>query len=177
MRAEAAQTMVGDPAAVRLLDEIMTDAQTAVTDVRRLVDGMRPPALDTLGLAGALRAHLAGWPGARQVRFDVPGELPPLGAATEVAAYRIVVEALANAHRHAAASAVDVRLRVAGDRLLVEVSDDGRGLATDPAPDSGGVGLHSMRERAEELGGTLTVTSRPGHGTRVRADLPANRKD
>jgi signal transduction histidine kinase len=176
MRAEAAQTMVAEPAAVKLLDEIMTDARTAVADVRRLVEGMRPPALDTLGLAGALRAHLAGWPGAAHVTFDVPQELPPLAAATEVAAYRIAVEALANAQRHAAAETVDVRLRAADGRLVVEVRDDGRGVGGEPATGSG-VGLHSMRERAEELGGTLTVATRPGGGTRVRADLPLNRKD
>ncbi len=173
MRAEAAQALAGagGPESGRLLDEIITDAQTAVADVRRLVEGLRPPALDTLGLAGALDAHLAGRPGGDgpQVRFARPADLPALGAATEVAAYRIAVEAVANARRHARATTVDVGLAVHGDRLVVRVDDDGRGCAPEtPA----GVGLHSMRERAEELGDTLTVGGRPGGGTRVRADLP-----
>ncbi len=178
MRAEAAQALdgTGSPGAGQLLDEIITDAQTAVADVRRLVEGLRPPALDTLGLAGALDAHLAGRPGGEGplVRFAPPRDLPPLGAATEVAAYRIAVEAVANARRHARAGTVEVSLARHGDRLVVRVDADGRGLA---AGTPGGVGMHSMRERAEELGGTLTVGGRPGGGTRVRADLPLNRED
>ncbi|MEV6930215.1 sensor histidine kinase [Dactylosporangium sp. NPDC051485] len=166
MRAEAAQEVGGEEAR-RLLEEIVTDAQTAVADVRRLVEGLRPPALDTLGLVGALRAHLAGWPAGPRVRLDAPDDLGPLPAATEVAAYRIAVEALANARRHAGAGAVHLRLALVEDGLRLTVSDDGRGTR----PGTDGVGMHSMRERAAELGGELTVRS-TRDGTSVSARLP-----
>ena len=96
--------------------------------------------------------------------------LPPLRAAVEVAAYRIATEAVANAVRHA--GAVDLHGRLSGcsgDDLLVEITDDGRGVPADAVP---GVGSTSMRERAAELGGTLDVTTAPGAGTTVRARLP-----
>ncbi|MGI5242047.1 sensor histidine kinase [Dactylosporangium sp. CA-139066] len=179
MRAEAAQEVQGE-AARRLLEEIVADAQAAVGDVRRLVEGLRPPALDTLGLVGALRAHLAGWPaaGGPGVTLDAPEELAglpaaaALPAATEVAAYRIAVEALANARRHAGATAVHLRLRLDAGALTVTVTDDGHGTMIPAERDEGGgVGMHSMRERAAELGGELTVASSP-HGTTVSARLP-----
>jgi signal transduction histidine kinase len=186
MRAEAALELGGGPEAARLLEEIVADTQTAIADVRRLVDGLRPPALDTMGLAGALRAHVTGWPAGSgpRVTFDAPDPLPPLGAATEVAAYRIAVEALANARRHAGARCVDVRLAVAGERLRVTVADDGAGLGATTVADDGagavddrattgaGVGLHSLRERAAELGGVCRITARPDGGTLVAASLP-----
>ncbi|WP_433215504.1 sensor histidine kinase [Dactylosporangium sp. CS-047395] len=168
MRAEAAQE-VGPGAAGQLLEEIVRDAQTAVADVRRLVDGLRPPALDTLGLVGALRAHLATQPaGGSRVSLDVPAAIDGLPAATEVAAYRIAVEALANARRHAGARTVHLGLVLENERLRVLVADDGRGTAT---AREGGVGMDSMRERAAELGGELVVES-TDEGTRVRAWLP-----
>ncbi|MEV8517290.1 GAF domain-containing sensor histidine kinase [Dactylosporangium sp. NPDC051484] len=176
MRAEAAQEVGGD-AARRLLEEIVADAQTAVADVRRLVEGLRPPALDTLGLVGALRAHVAGWPaaGGPRVGLDAPESLSGLAAAalpaaTEVAAYRIAVEALANARRHAGATAVRLRLSLDDGWLSLTVTDDGHGT-TIPAGAGDGVGMHSMRERAAELGGDLTVTS-SAEGTTVSARLP-----
>jgi signal transduction histidine kinase len=169
MRAEAAQELVRDDAAKRLLDEIIADAETAVAGVRTLVDGLRPPVLDTLGLLGALEAHAAAEAGpAVQVR--APHDLPPLPAAAETAAYRIAVEALANARRHAAASRVWITLEAEAGLLRLEVADDGRGIG--PAR-PGGVGLTSMRERAAELGGTCTIEPRRGGGTVVRALLPA----
>ncbi|GAA0806192.1 sensor histidine kinase [Spirilliplanes yamanashiensis] len=171
MRAEAAQETPEPAAARRLLDEVVADARTAVADVRRLVDGLRPAALDTIGLVAAVRTHLAGWPGGGPaVRVEAAGELPELPAATEVAAYRIAVEAVTNARRHAAAGRVAVTFAVAGGRLVLTVADDGRGL---PADRRDGVGLPSMRERAAELGGELTLAARPGGGTEIRADLPA----
>ena len=97
------------------------------------------------------------------------GELPPLRAAVEVAAYRIATEAVANAVRHAGASTCTVDLGLSGDDLLVEITDDGSGVPADAVP---GVGSTSMRERAAELGGTLDVTTAPGAGTTVRARLP-----
>ncbi|WP_018657074.1 sensor histidine kinase [Actinomadura flavalba] len=168
MRAEAVAASVPPGPAVALLEEIVEGTQTALGEVRRLVDGLRPPALDTLGLLGALRSFTGSAPGPRTV-LHAPGTLPDLPAAVEVAAYRIATEALTNARRHADAARCELTVAVADGRLSVLVTDDGRGLPADAVP---GVGLASMRERAAELGGTLTLTSGPGAGTRVRADLP-----
>ncbi|MEV7226713.1 histidine kinase [Polymorphospora sp. NPDC051019] len=175
MRAEVAQEIGPGEQANRMLEEIVVDARTAVADVRRLVDGLRPPALDTMGLAGALRSHIAAWPAAGpRVVFEAPEALPALPAATEVAAYRIAVEALNNARKHARADTVEVRLTITGQQLRLDVHDDGRGRQPGQ-PD--GVGMHSMRERADELGGECTVTSAPGTGTRVTAILPTTTEE
>jgi len=175
MRAEAAQEVAGEPAKA-LLARVVDDAEAAVGDVRRLVDGLRPPALDTLGLAGSLRAHVDGLPaGGPRVTVAAPQPLPALPAATEVAAYRIAVEAVTNVRRHADAATATVALHVVDGRLVVSVTDDGAGFAPPPT-DSAGVGLASMRERAEEVGGSVTVETGPG-GTRVRASLPAMVED
>ncbi|MGW2144133.1 GAF domain-containing sensor histidine kinase [Nonomuraea bangladeshensis] len=173
MRAEAAHDLVTDEDARKLLAEIVDDAETALADVRTLVDGLRPPALDSLGLIGALRAHAARQPSGLRVDVRAPDDLPALPAATEAAAYRIATEALANTRRHAAAARAWLRVELAGGTLRLEISDDGRGLPRD-APGEGGVGLASMRERATELGGSCTIDERPGGGTRVRVELPAN---
>ena len=105
------------------------------------------------------------------VRVEADGDMAGLPAATEVATYRIVAEALTNASRHADASEVVLTLRREGDRVLVSVEDDGRGVAADSVP---GVGLASMASRAEEVGGSLGVVAGPrGRGTVVQAVLPA----
>ena len=102
------------------------------------------------------------------VSVHAPDKLPPLSAAVEVASYRIVQEALANVTHHAGATHCVVRLTVTGE-LRIEVSDDGTGI---PKDHQSGVGLHSMRERAEELGGTCIVGRSASGGTRVLARLP-----
>jgi signal transduction histidine kinase len=177
MRAEASAELIGsDPAAAkRLLDELGSDVQTTLADIRRLVDGLRPPALDELGLLGAIEqqaARLDGSTGAGQapvISVDgSPAPLPSLPAAVEVAAYRVAVEALTNAVRHAGARTCRVRL-IAGDQLVVEVIDDGRGLTKGVTP---GTGLESMEARAVELGGSLRIDRRRGGGTRLVASLP-----
>lgn len=176
LRAEAAgATLAHDPAeAQRLLSELGTDVQATLADVRRLVEGLRPPALDELGLVGAIRAQaarLAGDGTSSAIEITVVAEplpLPELPAAVEVAAYRIVAEALTNAVRHAGARTCRVRLEAADD-LAVEVVDDGRGL---PRGVTHGAGLESIHARAAELGGTVRVERRRGGGTRVLARLP-----
>ncbi len=182
MRAETAAALLdADPeAARRQLEALAAESGAALRDIRRLVDGLRPPALDELGLAGAIDSQAArldrrdGMGDARtgaRARIAVecePAALPPLPAAVEVAAYRIAVEAMTNAVRHASARECRVRL-AAGSQLTVEVTDDGVGLPDQPPP---GAGLESMRERAAELGGDVTVERRPGGGTRVLARLP-----
>jgi two-component system NarL family sensor kinase len=167
-----ANLLDSDPERARgLLSALRADTRTAITDVRRLVDDLRPPALDELGLVGALRERAAGLSlradGAPvRVRLDVPGELPALPAAVEVAAYRIATEALTNVVRHSKASSAVLTLRC-GPGFVVEVSDDG-------LPDGAwrpGIGLQAMRERAAELGGRFEAGPSAAGG-RVRASFP-----
>jgi signal transduction histidine kinase len=159
-----------DPAqAALLLSELKGDVQAAVVDVRRLVYALRPPALDELGLVGALRLLASQYQRPDlHVSLDAPDALPPLLAAAEVAVYRIVQEALTNVVRHAQASACAVSLAVRAG-LEVTIRDNGQGM---PAQQPLGVGLLSMRERATELGGECAITSVSGEGTVVRAWLP-----
>jgi two-component system NarL family sensor kinase len=181
MRAEAAGVQLATrPDEARSgLEAIQAEARAAVTDLRRLVDGLRPPSLDQLGLVGAIvdQAERLGAadPDTRAPLITVeaqPQPLPELPAAVEVAAYRIVVEALTNAVRHAHAATCGVRL-TAAERLTVEVTDDGQGVADPAGPgDSRGTGVESMRERAEEVGGELWLTRAQPRGTVVRAELP-----
>ncbi|SHG38147.1 sensor histidine kinase [Geodermatophilus nigrescens] len=155
----------------RLLRQARDDVAAALADVRRLVHDLRPPALDDLGLAGAVRQQAQRLlPAEVAVTVDA-GDLAELPAAVEVAAYRIVSEALANVARHAAASRAAVRLARVGGDLVVTVTDDGAGIAPDRAA---GVGLVALRERAAELGGTCTVDCPAGGGTEVRAVLPVD---
>ncbi|WP_181448659.1 sensor histidine kinase [Nonomuraea aridisoli] len=142
----------------------------SVADVRQVVHGLRPPSLDDLGLAGVVEEHAAALRAAGlRVRVDCPGDLAVDSAAVEVAAYRIVTEAMTNVARHARAGSCTVTLALDAGRLRVEVADDGTGLAS---PHRDGVGLASMRERADELGGHVTVADLEGGGTRVVAVLP-----
>jgi signal transduction histidine kinase len=178
LKLEIAQDLVATnpTAAVALLGQLQKHTQEAIADIRRLVYDLRPPALDELGLVGALRAGAAGYEqGERgpRVTIEAPEPLPPLPAAVEVAAYRIAQEALTNAIRHAGAASCQIRLTLdeAAGGVGVEVVDDGRGLPADGSRRAG-VGLTSMRERAAELGGTCAVEPAPGGGTVVRARLP-----
>lgn len=168
----ARNQLVGDPAAAdALLEQLRADTSAAIAEVRRLVEGLRPPALDELGLLGAVRQHAAslhadgGTP--LQVTISAPNPLPELSAAAEVTAYRIVVEALTNVARHADAASASVEIGVAGADLRLSVQDDGSGTRSWRP----GVGMSSMRERAEQVGGTLTA--RPhADGGRVEALIP-----
>jgi two-component system, NarL family, sensor kinase len=178
LRADAsAATLETDPAAAaRLLHELGDEVEVALADIRRLVDGLRPPALDELGLVGAigqqmtrLQAGGGATTGAPILWVEAdPVLLPELPAAVEVAAYRIAVEAVTNAVRHAQATRCRVRVE-AGEDLSVEIEDDGRGIRTDAVP---GVGLESIQARAEELGGSWRLEPVAGGGTRVLARLP-----
>jgi two-component system NarL family sensor kinase len=178
LRLETARDLIGqDPAlAATLVGELSEQARAEIREVRRLVDGLRPPALDQLGLVSALRQaadqhNAIATRGAEPMtwRVDAQEPLDALPAAVEVAAYRIVLEAVNNALRHSGASTCVVRLRRSGGALRVEITDNGSGV---PAEGSTGIGLASMRERAEELGGSWTLEPVPGGGTAVLALLP-----
>jgi signal transduction histidine kinase len=176
MRLEAATDLIHeDPdQAADLVARLSDQAREDIGEVRRLVEGLRPPALDQLGLVSALRQRAAEHSsGTGRVRVpwtvEATDGLEPLPAAVEVAAYRIVVEAVNNVQRHSGAQHCTVRLTRHDGELHVEVADDGAGLAPERRA---GVGLSSMRERAEELGGSFEVVPGPGSGTVVRAHLP-----
>jgi two-component system, NarL family, sensor kinase len=170
----AARNMRGsDPSAAdALLQRLEAEIADVVADLRRLVDGLRPPQLDDLGLQGALeeRAAALSSPGL-QIDVRVEGSLPDLPVASEAAAYRIANEAMTNAVHHSGGQRCTVRLS-ASDVLSLEVEDDGTGL---PPDDHAGLGLRSMRERADEVGGTWRIAAAPTGGTRVVASLPLDR--
>jgi signal transduction histidine kinase len=161
----------GDPAATAEVDRLREELRATVAEVRRVVEGLRPPALDELGLVGALDqvVQRLGAGADVAIRLDVD-DLPTLPAAVEVAAYRIVTEAVTNVVRHASASRCDVRIRWANGRLDLRVTDDG--VADRAAARARrGHGLQTMRERAEELRGRLTVRL-TATGSTVHAQLP-----
>jgi signal transduction histidine kinase len=161
-------------AGLAVQEEVRAELQQVIGEVRRLVHGLRPSALDQLGLVAALEEQAnrlsdrSGPTGGPKVAVVVDGQVPELPAAVEVAAYRIASEAMTNAVRHSAATEVLVRL-VVGNEVVVEVVDDGRGMREVVSP---GIGLASMHERAAELGGAVMINGAPGGGTRVVARLP-----
>jgi signal transduction histidine kinase len=169
LQAEAARDAVStEPAlAVSLMNDLITQTQAAITDIRRLVYDLRPPALDDLGLVAAIRAQAIRYEHlGLQVTVKAPESLPPLPAAVEVAAYRIIQEALTNIVRHAHTCLIRLTL---DNELHLEITDDGRGI---PADRPVGVGLRSMHERTAELGGSCIVEALSGGGTRIQVILP-----
>jgi two-component system, NarL family, sensor kinase len=173
----------GDTATGVLLGRLRDELQAAIVEIRRLAHGLRPPVLDRIGLIPAIREY-AGALASRSARSDdpdgddvgvtivleVPTVLPKLPASVDVAAYRIICEALTNVTRHAKARSCAVRMWV-DDDLHIEVVDDGVGIGVSSLND-GGVGVSSMRERAAELGGDCLVETDREGGTRVFATLP-----
>jgi signal transduction histidine kinase len=156
------------------LAEAQTITDGALQTVRNLTQLLHPSSLDDLGLAAAIDASLRGLR-----RRDIRAELHQTGMAerlpreVEVAAYRIVQEAITNVARHSKATECHVHLTHMSDRLLVEVEDDGVGFEGDSSlsPERG-LGLVSVRERATRLGGTFNILSSPGAGTRLIVSLP-----
>jgi len=176
LQVRAARRLVGADAQ-GALDDIAEDLRVTTGSLRVLVDRLRPPALDR-GLVAALgdEARRFHTPGELEVGLEAPADLGDLGAAVEVAALRIASEALANCAKHSGATHCRLELDVdseVGRRVLrLEVCDDGRGMPALLSEGREGVGLRSMRERAEELGGSLTIEPRRPSGTRVRVRLP-----
>jgi signal transduction histidine kinase len=168
----ARNLLAHDPAAVSaLLTELKAQTQAIVVDVRRLVYDLRPLALDQLGLVSAIREYAASLSASSelQVSIEAPEHLPSLPAAVEVVVYRIVQEALTNVVHHAQARTCVIRFLLDDTLLYLEIRDDGHGLPPNYKPD---MGMHSMRERAAELGGACVIASQPNGGTLVWARLP-----
>jgi signal transduction histidine kinase len=178
-----------DPvSAGQLLTELENDTEETLAEIRRFVYDLRPPALDQLGLVGAIEAFVSNIDGQTAVEvqhssredgpiitIDGPEKLDALPAAIEVAAYRIALEGLTNVWRHAQARRCRLSLAIdngsgsRGKQLQLEIVDDGVGM---PAQSRAGVGLTSMKERAEEIGGMLRIEPAPGGGTRLAVELP-----
>jgi signal transduction histidine kinase len=171
---EAASLALGDNprTAGEILARTHTEAAAAVTEIRRVLDGLRPSALDRVGLPGAVReiASLLGMgrPGGVHLELDLDG-VSALAPQVEEAVYRIVAESLTNVTRHAAARRCRVFLRSADGELRLHISDDGAGLAPDHTP---GHGLESMARRAADLGGRILIAPAFPRGTEVSAVIP-----
>jgi signal transduction histidine kinase len=163
LQLEAAEPYLGNAEAVRLVARARETAGACLVDTRRAVAALRPAPLDTALLPDAIAALCAG-----VARCSVRGPVRRCHPSVEVAALRVVQEALANVDKHAGAGAVSVLVEYSDTALRLVVRDDGRGFT--PGPTSG-VGLATMRERVESVGGTLSVTSAPGAGTTVTATL------
>jgi two-component system NarL family sensor kinase len=152
-----------------LLTRVADEIDVAVGEVKRIVRDLRPTVLDQLGLVGAVSEFARTLDETLQVHLELPRAAPALPAAVEVAVYRIVTEALTNVVRHAAAASCWLRID-AGEAVEIDVVDDGIGLRAG-APV--GIGLTAMKERAAELGGTMTLSANRPHGTRLHVRLPA----
>jgi two-component system, NarL family, sensor histidine kinase UhpB len=168
---------IDDPAArSALLDELRQEIGAALEGIRRFARGLRPPALDELGLVPAIESHannLIETVGLN-VRIEAEALDHVLTPQAELALYRIVQEALSNVIRHSGARSATVGIRCEADAVVVDVEDDGRGFSPDAvmSTNGSGLGLFGMQERAEYLGGRVSIESRPGSGTRVRAEIP-----
>ena len=158
-----------------LWEEIRAEIVEAAEGVKRMARGLRPPEIEEVGLALAVRAHLRilHEAGDFSVEADLDVVEPHLDINSKLALYRIIQEALSNARRHADTDQAWVRLFVEDGSVVAEVVDEGRGFAMVDAMDGGGgLGLTGMQERTTMIGGSLTIDSVPGEGTRVRVVVP-----
>ncbi|WP_223594538.1 GAF domain-containing sensor histidine kinase [Neobacillus bataviensis] len=162
---------------LELLGDLRNVIRTTVTEIRTMVHDLRPPTLDEFGLIGSIQARIDEMKKSSvplMVSFSVPDQMPLLPAAVEVAAYRIITEALVNVVKHARAARCSVLIRVISEKdLEIAVIDDGIGLPSHIKPSgSGGIGLKSIWERTSELGGHCSIEKIDTGGTRVKALLP-----
>jgi signal transduction histidine kinase len=155
------------------LDELKKQTQETIQDIRGLVYDLRPPALDELGLIGAIQNFIESRASSQpKSTLEIPLDLPELPAAFEVALYRIALEGITNVFRHADANSAVIRISYTNANLILEIIDDGIGLSKTV---SHGVGLTSMGERADELGGSFTLIPK-AKGTHIRVHLPLRKE-
>jgi signal transduction histidine kinase len=160
----AEERLEGQPEIAELVRQARAEAASAIAELRDLARGIAPPVLADRGLAAAVEALGRRSPVPVVVDAELDRRPPPV---VETAAYFVAAESLTNVAKHARGASARVSLLEAGERLVIEVADDGPGGA-----DPNGSGLTGLRHRVEALDGTLTVTSPPGAGTTVRAELP-----
>ena len=154
------------------LSRIGQTAQQALKEMRMMVYELRPPDLEREGLVGALHQRLAAVEKRAGLNARlVADELVELPFEVERELYWIVQEALNNIIKHAGAATVSVHLRVDGQKILVEIIDDGRGFEPETVKGQGGLGLTSIRDRAEKLGGRVDIFSAPDEGTMIHVEV------
>jgi signal transduction histidine kinase len=162
------------------LDQVLTLIDTGIRSIRSVTNDLRPSLLDDLGLLPALRSLVADFGARSGIRTGLvaPARLPPLSGEAELALFRALQEALSNVLRHAGAGSVHVGISVSGDGVLLQVSDDGRGLPTGVAVESlelhGHMGLTGMRERITALGGTVRLRQQDGAGALLEVLVPTS---
>jgi signal transduction histidine kinase len=161
------------------LDQVLDLIDTGIRSIRNVTNDLRPSLLDDLGLLPALRSLVAEFAerGGIRMQLTAPDTLPPLSGPAELALFRALQEALSNVLRHAEARSVDIGISVNRDGLLLEVRDDGRGLAPEAGPErrerGGHMGLTGMRERIGALGGSVRFHGEPGAGALLEVRVPA----
>jgi signal transduction histidine kinase len=153
-------------------------AEATLAEVRRVIHEMRPTVLDDLGLEAAIKWLVKKYePSGLGVAVEVRGLERRLPGHVEITVFRVVQEACTNTIKHANAKHLQVRVVREGDRVTVDIADDGRGIHLDSRSGSVGLGLAGLRERVGLAGGTVTIGSGAGgHGTRIYATLPAPRE-
>lgn len=171
------QLFSGDEKARRELADMEHTVTKSLKELRRVVVGLRPPALDELGLSHALRQSLEDLKAdSLDCKFSVVGTPFRLPSSMEIAVYRVVQETLSNVRKHAQASKVNLRLQFQEDRLLVEIHDNGKGFDLNQTLDSaimvGHMGLLGMKQRAEMLGGNVNIKTSDGAGTTIIFSIP-----
>jgi signal transduction histidine kinase len=170
---KAAELARGDRKLGERLGKLVNLAKETLLEVRHYIFDLKPLLSGDIGLTSTIQGQVrefsavSGLP----VRLEVEGEEPKVPLAAGSSMYRIAQEALANAYRHAGASAINVRLGFRPDSVSLEIRDDGRGFSIDSAS-AGGRGLRNIRQRAAELGGQAEISSAPGQGTTVRVTVP-----
>ncbi len=170
LRLEAARE-AAPPELEAELAETKALANQAMRELLSLARQLRPTALDDLGLAAAIAGQVKQLERPDlEAGLATEGDFSGLDDDVQLVVYRVAQEALTNAARHSGAKRIAVSLRRSGDRVELEVADDGRGFAFEQS--ERGLGIGGMRERALLVGGELTIESRPGHGTTVRLSVP-----
>ena len=164
-----------DNSANRIISESLSLAEECAREVRTLSYLLHPPLLDESGLSDAVQWYAQGFSqrSGIEVSVEIPSGLGRLARELELALFRIVQESLTNVHRHSRSTRAKIRIQTSNNLLTLEVIDNGRGLSRSKLSrgrDGLGVGLAGMRERAQQLGGHLELSSRKG--TTVRAILP-----
>jgi signal transduction histidine kinase len=183
-KAQAAQTLVRNGETIRASEQIgqlAEAARAAYADVREGILGLRTSLPGERGLYAALAEYLSQWQAQSGVAVELvtsADQAPRLSPGAEVQLLRIVQEALANVRKHAGAQHAEVSMETTGDHFIVTVTDDGAGFAPTAPPREGGprFGLATMRERAEAIGGTFTIESTAGQGTRITVRVPLTGK-